>query len=280
MSAYPSKNSHPTYQNLPQPAVIAHRGASHYAPENTIAAFELALRQGADAVELDVWLTKDEQVVVTHDTKLDRTTGFHGAIGSLCLDQIKTLDAGSHFSPKFRDEKIPTLSEVFEALNKDIVINIELKHLTSFSRALPETAARIVQKHGYQEQVIFSSFNPVAIYQVRHYLPGIPTALLAPRGFAGTFSRSILAEMFHYQALHIYYADITPELVHRLHAGGRRLHVYTLNTDLDITHGLDLNVDGIITDDPLLAMRSIAEYKAKGSDVNASFERKLAKSGR
>jgi glycerophosphoryl diester phosphodiesterase len=272
MSAIQPKNSNLTYRELPRPAVIAHRGASKYAPENTIAAFELALRQGADAVELDVWLTKDKQVVVTHDTMLDRTTGFHGTVSSLCLDQIKTLDAGSYFAPEFRNEKIPTLSEVLETLDKKIVINIELKHFTSFSSALPEMAARIVEKHGYQEQVLFSSFNPVAILQVRRILPEIPTALLALRRSAGAFSRSTLAERFRYQALHVYYADITPDLVNRLHNGGKRLHVYTLNTDLDITHGLDLDVDGIITNDPPLAMRSIAEYMTKESDTDTSFE--------
>src|SRR6266496_640164 len=114
-------------ESLPRPIVFAHRGASAHAPENTIAAFELALAQNADAIELDVKLTADGHVVVIHDSTVDRTTGSRGRVKDLSLAQLRSLDAGSFFSEKYRGEKIPTLEEVLEAVGKRTIINVELK---------------------------------------------------------------------------------------------------------------------------------------------------------
>ena len=111
---------------LPRPVIFAHRGASAHAPENTIAAFELALAQQADAIELDVKLSSDGYVVVHHDDTVDRTTNGNGRIKDLSLAQLRSLDAGSFFAEKFRGEKIPTLEDVFEAVGKRTFINVEL----------------------------------------------------------------------------------------------------------------------------------------------------------
>ena len=92
--------------------IIAHRGASGYAPENTLASMELAIKLGCDAIELDIHLTKDQQIVVCHDFTVDRTTNGRGEIENLTLEDIKKLDAGSWFSDEFKGEKIPTLEEV------------------------------------------------------------------------------------------------------------------------------------------------------------------------
>src|SRR5512134_684431 len=103
---------------FPRPMLFAHRGASAHAPENTVAAFELAVRQFKNlppAVELDVKLSADKQVVVIHDQTVDRTTGSKGRVNQLTLAELKTLDAGSFFGPSFQGERIPTLSDVFEA---------------------------------------------------------------------------------------------------------------------------------------------------------------------
>src|SRR5512143_1463332 len=105
-------NNSVTLTSLPQPVVFAHRGASAHAPENTLAAFELALAQDADAIELDVKLTADGQAVVIHDPTLNRTTGSQGSVKNMSLAELKSLDAGSYFSETYRGEKIPTLEEV------------------------------------------------------------------------------------------------------------------------------------------------------------------------
>src|SRR5690242_14424230 len=103
-------------ESLPQPVLFAHRGASAHAPENTLAAFELALTQQADGIELDVKLTSDGHVIVHHDATVNRTTNGQGRIKDMTLVGLKKLDAGSSFSEQFRGEKIPTLEEVFEAV--------------------------------------------------------------------------------------------------------------------------------------------------------------------
>src|SRR5574341_500623 len=104
--------------HIPNPAIIAHRGASAYAPENTLAAFELAVRQKADAIELDAQLTVDGHVVVFYDTPLDRTTEGQGRVTDSKLADLRRLDAGSHFDVAYRGEQIPTLDEVFDLAGK------------------------------------------------------------------------------------------------------------------------------------------------------------------
>jgi glycerophosphoryl diester phosphodiesterase len=106
------------YSNLPRPTIFAHRGASAYAPENTLAAFELAIHQKADAIELDVKLSSDDQVVVIHDQTVDRTTNGTGRVNDLPLAALLELDAGSHFDIAYKGESIPTLSQVFETVGR------------------------------------------------------------------------------------------------------------------------------------------------------------------
>src|SRR5689334_23229806 len=113
-------------ESLPRPVIFAHRGASAYAPENTIASFEFAVAQGTDAIELDVKLSADGHVIVHHDPTVDRTTNGKGKVKDLTLAELKTLDAGGFFSENFHGEKIPTLEEVFEAVGKRTFINVEL----------------------------------------------------------------------------------------------------------------------------------------------------------
>src|SRR5512140_263558 len=114
--------------DLPRPVVFAHRGASAHAPENTLASFDLAFAQGADAIELDAQLTADGEIVVFHDATLDRATDGTGRLSQKTLAELRALDAGSSFSPKHRGEKIPLLEEVFDAVGKKLFINVELKN--------------------------------------------------------------------------------------------------------------------------------------------------------
>ena len=114
------------YAQLPRPAIFAHRGSSAYAPENTLAAFDLAISQNADAIEFDAKLSADGHVVVIHDQTIDRTTNGSGFVNQLPLKSLKGFDAGSKFDPKFSGEKIPTLDEVLANIGKRIFINIEI----------------------------------------------------------------------------------------------------------------------------------------------------------
>ena len=114
-----------------KPMVSAHRGACKYAPENTIASFDLAVEQGADAIELDAKLSADGKVMVIHDQTVDRTTNGKGKVNQLTHQELKQLDAGSFFDPRFSGERIPTLDEVFESVGRKIFINVELTNYAS-----------------------------------------------------------------------------------------------------------------------------------------------------
>src|SRR5512140_136192 len=146
--------------DLPRPVVFGHRGARAHAPENTMASFELALAQGADAIELDARLTADERVVVIHDRMVNRTTNGVGRVAGLTLAQIRALDAGSFFSEKYRGEKIPQLEEVFDALGKQTFINLEFKDHEELADRLVERVCKLVARCGMQDRILFSSFAP------------------------------------------------------------------------------------------------------------------------
>jgi glycerophosphoryl diester phosphodiesterase len=247
--------------SLPQPIIFAHRGASTYAPENTIAAFELALTQNADAIELDVKLSSDGHAIVIHDPTVDRTTGSHGRVKDLPLRELQSLDAGRFFSEKFHGEKIPTLEEVFETVGWRTFINVELTNYTTPSDQLVETVCMLVKKCGLQDHVMFSSFFASNLSKARAYLPDVPSGLLAYKGVVGAWARSFGFNFGRYQALHPHVTDVTSQQVQRVHRLNRRIHVWTVNAAEDMRHLFHWGVDGIFTDDPQLAGQVRGESK-------------------
>ena len=140
------------------PIILGHRGASKYAPENTIAAFDLALKQKADGFELDTMLSADGNPVVIHDNTVNRTTNGTGKVDWHMAGQLKDLDAGSKFSPDFAGEKIPLLEEVFTYFKGKALINVELKNFHTPSNLLPKIVFNLAQDVGILDQIIFSSF--------------------------------------------------------------------------------------------------------------------------
>lgn len=246
---------------LPQPVIFAHRGASAHAPENTLAAFELALAQNADAIELDVKLSADRQAVVIHDSTVDRTTGVHGLVKDLSFAELRSLDAGAFFSEGYRGEKIPSLEEVFEAVGKRTFINVELTNYNTPRDPLVETVCILVKKFGLQERVLFSSFLASNLSKARTFLPEVPGGLLALNGFLGAWARSFGFNFGRYQALHPYLKDVTLQQVRRVHRLNRRIHVWTVNAGDDMRRLFHWGVDGIFTDDPQLAVQLRSEAK-------------------
>jgi len=249
------------FASLPRPTIFAHRGASAHAPENTLAAFELAVSQGADGIELDAQLSADGQVVVIHDSTVERTTGARGRVKELSLAELRALDAGSFFSGTFSGEKIPTLEDVFEAVGKRIFINVELKNYDSPHDRLVESVCAVVRKCGLQEGVLFSSFLQSNLSKARVYLPEVPRGLLADRGRKGWWKRSFGFVFGDYQALHPCGYDVTPRQVARVHRLKRRIHVWTVNQAEHMRVLFNWGVDAIFTDDPQLAVRVRGETK-------------------
>lgn len=155
------------------PLIIAHRGDVEAAPENTLTAFRSAVEKGADGIELDVRLTKDGRVAVMHDRRVDRTTSGKGPIGSFTLEQLKTLDAGSWFDPKFRGVQVPILDEVFEELPPTFLVNVELKVCGWGVKPLASAVVEVVRRFSRWESTLAASFNPMALLALRLMEPRI-----------------------------------------------------------------------------------------------------------
>lgn len=239
--------------DLPQPAIFAHRGASAYAPENTLAAFKLALQQGADAIELDAKLSADGHVVVIHDQTVDRTTPASGRVRDYIMADLHKMDAGSHFDIAFRGEPIPTLEEVFKAVGQLTYINVELTNYASPFDDLPEKVAELVKQTKLTQRVLFSSFNVIALFRIHKILPEAPLGFLTLPGWKGSWMRNIAGKLIDYQALHPALSDATPKRIQETHQTGRKIFVYTVNKEEDIQRLFDAGVDGIFSDDPILA---------------------------
>lgn len=238
--------------------IIAHRGASAYAPENTLAAFNLAIQQNADAIELDAKLSSDGHVVVIHDQTVDRTTTGSGSVGELSLSYLRSLDAGSHFDSAFQNERIPTLEQVFLTVGNEIFINVELTNYASPGDQLPDKVADLVGKHKLEQSILCSSFNPIALRRFNRLIPAVPIGLLALPGLKGALARSRLGRfIMPYQSLHPELGDISTNLVDRIHRSGNYIYAYTVNHARDMRRMLDYQIDGFFTDDVLLARQII-----------------------
>lgn len=239
----------------PRPLILAHRGASAYAPENTLAAFELALAQGAPAIELDAKLSADGQVVVIHDASVDRTTNGKGRVAQMSLAALRELDAGSFFSQAYKGEKIPTLAEVLETIGKRAILNIELtNYYTPPGNELADKVCELVNKFGLQDTILFSSFLPTNLARTRRLLPETACGLLALRGWQGWWARSFGFNFGNYQALHLNLQDTNAQQVARVHRLNRRIHVWTVNAAEDMRRLFNWGVDGLFTDHPKLAL--------------------------
>lgn len=240
--------------SYPNPMLFAHRGASKYAPENTIEAFQLAADQGAEAIELDVKLTADDKAVVIHDQTVERTTDGAGQVNQLSLEAIKKLNASNHFE-NYQGVKVPTLDEVFESVGKVLFINVELTNYKSANDGLIPIVAEIVKRHNMQKSVLFSSFIPANLAKMKALLPEVPVGLLALPGIRGAISRSGVFTGLSPAIIHPYLADVNQRMMATERKRGRRVHVWTVNEEADIKRMLALGVDGIFTDDPVNSLR-------------------------
>lgn len=243
----------------PRPLIIGHRGSPVHAPENTLASFAVAAAQGADAIEFDVKLSADGEVIVLHDATVDRTTNGTGKANRMTLASLQELDAGSWFSERFAGERIPTLDSVCAAFGQRLYLNIELTNYTSpFDPLVPKTVA-IVRKHGLQDRVVFSSFFPWNLARARRLLPETPCALLIGPGRQGRWLIASALRSRRYWALHPHFSLVTPTLVQQAHAASARVHVWTVNEDDDLRRMAEWGVDAVFTDDVARACRLLRE---------------------
>jgi glycerophosphoryl diester phosphodiesterase len=239
---------------------IAHRGASGkgHSPENTIAAFREAINIGVDCVECDVHCTKDGQVVVMHDSTLNRTTNKKGAIAEMTLEEVKQTDAGSWFSSLFTGERVPTLGELLE-LTKGKVINvIEIKPNDITKRVIEE-----IEKANAVNEVILQSFYPEAIKAAFEINPKIPRALLLG-GQLPVMRISSIMDLIYQTAqvgastLNLPYKTITQNLIKESHKRGMNVWAWTVDDESDMKSLINMGIDGITSNYPerLIPLRS------------------------
>ncbi len=229
---------------------LGHRGASAYAPENTLTAFNMALEMGADGVELDVTLTKDGVPVIIHDDAVDRTTDGHGPIQQMTLAEVKCLDAGSKFDSKFAGERIPTLAEALKTVGERGIVNIELKGTSVKDDGLEKAVLPVIEDCGMAERVIISSFNPFALSRMAALDPRLPRGLLYADDLPIYLRRAWLRPVAKPTAMHPKYTMIDRRFVAWARGKGYDINTWTVNEPEDMKRMIALGINTIITNRP------------------------------
>jgi len=235
--------------------VIAHRGASGYAPENTMAAFRKALEMGAEMIEFDVHRTSDGKFVIMHDGETDRTTGVKGKIAEMTLEQIEQLDAGSWFSKDFTGEKVPTLSQVLEWAKGKIQVNIEIK-----SEGCEEEVVRLINKLDTKNETIVTSFHHEFLKKIKELDPEIITGALIGDVKDEKQLDDIIAACAP-NALNPRYINISKSNVKWAHTKGLAVNIYTVNDTISMQRLIKFGADGIITNYPDVLLTTIEKIK-------------------
>ncbi len=243
--------------------VTAHRGSSIKYPENTISSFIGAKKEGADWIELDVQQTKDKELIVLHDTNLKRTTGLNKEVWKTTYDEIKNLDAGSFISKKYKGERIPLFKEVVKwAKKNNMKLNIELKP-TGKEKNFEMEIIDIINKFNYAKNCVITSQNYSVLEKVKEYNSKIETVYVMSIAY-GDITYLDKADHFSVEA-----SNVNENLVNNIHKKGKKLYVWTVNTEESIRKMIDLNVDNIVTDNITLAKDII--YKSKTSDIISEY---------
>ena len=231
---------------MKKPWIVAHRGASGLAPENTMAAFERAVALGATFIETDLRLTRDARFVAIHDATLERTTNGTGSVHQHTLPQLRELDAGHWFDREFMGQKIPTLEEILEFGKKhDVVFYLEIKYDTAWGMHHALVAA--LRKAESAARTVVISFDPSAIADVRGLDASILTGLLVEKNPDGIVKKATEAGA---RQLCPHFSVATPVLIGEARAAELQITTWTVNEIKDMRCALASGVNGIMTDFP------------------------------
>jgi len=247
---------------LSKPIIFAHRGASKFAPENTLAAFDLALSLGAPAIELDTMLSRDRIPIVIHDNTLARTTNGNGKVADFHCEELSLLDAGSSFSPLFKGELIPTLEDVLTRYKNKLLINIELKNYHAPFDHLPHIVAELINKLDMSDTIIVSSFLPWNLLIIKRLNPDIKIALLVDPSFFGQILSSEIFSFLSPEFIHPHSTYITSHYLEHEHKLKRRVNTWTVNDPMLAKKFFAWKMDGLISDDPQAMLRILDETTA------------------
>jgi glycerophosphoryl diester phosphodiesterase len=234
-----------------RPLIVAHRGSSGRAPENTLAAFDRAIEDEADAIELDVRLSKDREIVVCHDASVDRCSDGSGKLSALTLRELKQFSAGAWYGRRFTGEKIPTLAEVYERYGERIAINVELK-AGRFDRdpALVDRCCALIDSFHLRDSILITSFHHSLIALLKRHRPDIPAGLLLHPAHILRRSVRAFAERYGIDYLVIGGGSLRKAFIEDAHGYHVKIGEYTVNTERRLQRGLRYNLDAVITDHP------------------------------
>ena len=231
-------------------SIVGHRGAPDCAPENTMASFNEALRQGADIIELDVQLSADGHVMVFHDGRLDRTSNGHGSLAEGTLAELRMLDAGSWFGPRFAGEAIPTLEEILAWAKDAVPLLIELKYDGTPGPALGSAVVQLIQAYKMTDRVMLISFAHQALHWVKQEAPDLAIAALYsarvadPAGLARAIGANAVMPLCHV---------VTKEDVALCHDAGLSVNVWGAAADYPAL--IAIGVDCVNADHPAQVRR-------------------------
>ena len=243
---------------------IGHRGASAYAPEHTFAAYDLALEQGADYIEIDLQMTADGVLVAMHDKTLNRTADApegvperycRGLVSKKTLEQIKMCDAGSWFGPEYAGEQIPTLEEIFQRYGTGVNYYIETKNPDA-APGMEEELVRLMGEYDLIEpaaeswQVLIQSFSAESLMKIHELEPSLPLIQLYWAGTSKTIQRDLDAASQYAVGIGPYKQDVDVALVEAAHERCLAVHPYTVNTVEEMEELIALGVDGMFTNNP------------------------------
>jgi len=231
--------------SLESPALICHRGLAGWAPENTLAAMREAIRRGAQFAEVDVRRSADGVIVLMHDETVDRTTGGQGRVDGLTWDEISKLDAGSHFSPVFAGEPVPTLDQVLALVaSSSVTLVLEVKQPDRYP-GIALQVADVLQESNLHDRVVVVSFDHDWLNRLSDLMPTARVGYLQvhpgiPRRMSGN------------DVLDVHWSGVLldPTLIRRAHRQGHQVWVWTVNDARLMRLLVWLGVDGITTDHP------------------------------
>lgn len=235
------------------PKIISHRGAFKYAPQNTIPAFLKALEIGANGIEFDIQMTKDNELVVCHDYTIDETSNAKGKIKDFTLEELKKIDFGIKYSPEFKNTKIPTLEEVLKIANEFEIINIEIKSQAEKNEEVVKRVIECVKENNFTNDIIYSSFD----FEVLKIMQKLDNTLKLGALFTtADFSRENKAirkiekvKANSLQAIHPNARFLRRQYVEECHKNGIMVNCWGANSTKKITQMFDIGCDLIITDE-------------------------------
>jgi glycerophosphoryl diester phosphodiesterase len=240
-----------------EPTIIAHRGASGTAPENTMASISKAMQSEAVCIEIDVHLSKDKELVVIHDYTVNRTTNGSGKIAEMTLTEIQVLDAGSWFAPGFAGEMVPTLQEVIEFINGEKALLIEIKGGVAKYPGIAEKLIKMIQEANAGDWCIVQSFDDKTLEQIHERWPEIrlqklfvSKLRLLPVIYDGGFSWFSFKKYHYAEALNPHYRFVNKQLVRKIQKKGFKVNVWGGKEPDSYDKIRHLPVDGWITDYP------------------------------